>query len=125
MALGLLCDGATVNTGIRGRLVVVVITIGFCGFSTSDCTGLLMTGGRWVVSTVVAAGSFVGQHTPGTKRRLKHRDCRSWPRSNNNDGQLLRSSHLPAFPDGVLHLCSPSLASSSSEQAERGGEDDD
>lgn len=112
MLLGILCGVATVKTGIRGRLVVVAT--GFCGFKTRDCTGLLMTGGLWVVSTVVVTGSFVGQQTPGTNRRLKHNDCRSWLRSKSKEGQLLRSSHLPGFPEGVLHLCSPSLASRSS-----------
>lgn len=110
--LEMVCGVATVNTGIKGRLVVVAI--GFCGFNTSDWTGLLTTAGRCVVRMVVVTGSLVGQQTPGTKSRLKHNDWRNWPRSRSSDGQLLRSSHFPGLPDGVLHLCSPSLASSSS-----------
>lgn len=106
------------NTGIKGRLVVLVV-IGLCGFRTSDCTGRLITGGLCVVKMVVAAGSLVGQQTPGTNNRLKHSDCRSWPKSNSRDGQLLRSSHFPGFPEGVLHLCSPSLPSMSSEEARK------
>ena len=67
----MVCGVATVCTGIRGRLVVVDVVIGLWGFSTRDWTG------RCVVRTVVVTGSLVGQQTPGTKSRLKQRDCLS------------------------------------------------
>lgn len=116
---GILTGVATVKTGINGRLVVV--DTGRWGFNTSDCTGLLLTtvGGLWVVSIVVVTGSLVGQHTPGTKSRLKHSDSLSCRKLSSRDGQLLRSSHFPGFPDGVLHLFSPSLASMSSAEDHR------
>lgn len=55
--------------------------------------------GLWVVVLVVVEeatatsvfGSW-GQQTPGTKRLLKHRDCRRLPKLRRSWGQLLRSS---------------------------------
>jgi hypothetical protein len=54
-------------------------------------------------STHVGEAPLRGQHTPGTKRLLKQMDCLRLPRSKSNWGQLLRSSHVPVRPSGVVH----------------------
>lgn len=59
----------------------------------------------------------VGQQTPGINKRLKHSESLKFPKSNNNDGQTLRSSQRPDRPLGVMQRFSPSLPSKSSIKA--------
>lgn len=97
----------TVKTGTKGRCVDDET-----GFKTK--LGRVVVGrvvsfnGRWVVDTKLEV-SETGQQTPGTNKLLKHNDSRKCVKSKSNPGQLLRSSHFPGRPSGVLHLFSPSL----------------
>jgi hypothetical protein len=97
----------TVKTGTRGRCDDVVT-----GFKNRlgrvVVTRVVNFNGRCVVITVLLF-SVIGQQTPGTKRLLKHNDSLRCVKSKSNPGQLLRSSHFPGRPSGVLHLFSPSL----------------
>lgn len=101
-----------VGTGTRsdGRFVVV----GMVGSGVSTSGGRCVKNvGRWVVKCVVTSLS-IGQQTPGMNRRLKHRESRRPAKSSNSPGQTLKSSHLPAWPFGVMQRFSPSLPSISS-----------
>lgn len=97
----------TVKTGTKGRWVDV--ETGFKNRLGRVVVGRVVNfNGRWVVDTALEF-SDIGQQTPGTKRLLKHSDSRKCVKSNKSPGQLLRSSHFPGRPSGVLHLFSPSL----------------
>ena len=64
-------------------------------------------------STHIEGPSLRGQQTPGTNRLLKQMDCLRLLRSNSNWGQLLRSSHVPVKPSGVLQgLAAATLSAS-------------
>lgn len=96
-----------VKTGTKGRCDVVAT--GFKNKLGRVVVGRVVSfNGRWVVVTVFAF-SVIGQHTPGVNRLLKHSDCRKCVKSKSKPAQLLRSSHFPGRPSGVLHLFSPSL----------------
>lgn len=96
-----------VKTGTNGRGEVVVVTAVVMGLKNR--LGLVVVGlvvsfnGREVVGAVAARSELErGQHTPGTNKLLKQRDSRRCVKSSNSDGQLLRSSHFPILPSGVL-----------------------
>lgn len=76
--------GLCVVTGTRYVGLAVVATI---GFSTSDVDGTI--------------ASF-GQHTPGTNKSLKQSDSLKLIKFNKSCGQLLKSSHIPSSPSGVV-----------------------
>lgn len=101
---------------IGGRGLGVLCSTGRWGTSTKDCWVVWIVGlvvGRNVSFTgfcvVKMVDCSIGQQTPGTNKLLKQSDSRRLPKSKRRAGQLLRSSHLPLLPSGVLQRFSPSL----------------
>lgn len=103
-----------------GVTVLEIVKTGTKGFWVVEETGFKKRLGRVVVGRVVSFNgrcvvvtavelSEMGQQTPGTNKLLKQSDSLKCVKSSSKPGQLLRSSHFPGRPSGVLHLFSPSL----------------
>lgn len=84
--------GGTVAKGciVAGIAVVVVVVV------VGNRCGIFIVGGANVEDVELTDGAISlndrGQQTPGTKRLLKHNDCRKLLRFSNNCGQSLKSS---------------------------------